>query len=138
MQEYIAQSAGEMADVAKKIRDHFPDERKFALYGEMGAGKTTLVRAFKALLDIEDPVSSPTFSLINEYFSQPFGAVFHCDFYRLKNEREAVDIGVMDLFESNGFVFVEWPEKIENLLPTTFVKVKIIQRENDRLIQIDK
>jgi len=121
---------------AEKFLAWAAGRRKFAFYGEMGAGKTTFIRAITRALSVTDNVSSPTFSLVNEYFSVPFGTIYHCDFYRLKNEREAREIGVPELFETEAWCFVEWPEKIHNLLPSNFVKVVIKEEHDYRLIEI--
>lgn len=85
-------------------------------YAEMGVGKTTLIKEIVRQLGSEDPVSSPTFSIVNEYRS-PQGPVYHFDFYRIHDETEALDIGVEEYFDSPNRVFIEWPEKIEHLLP---------------------
>ncbi|MDN3594505.1 tRNA (adenosine(37)-N6)-threonylcarbamoyltransferase complex ATPase subunit type 1 TsaE [Zunongwangia endophytica] len=85
-------------------------------YGEMGAGKTTLIKKLVEKLNIEDRVSSPTFSLVNEYKSEK-ETIFHFDFYRIEDENEAYDIGFDDYLEQQGWKFIEWPQKIKNLLP---------------------
>jgi len=101
---------------AKQILSNFPDDRIFLLYGDMGVGKTTLVNSFCKALGVLDSTSSPTFSIVNEYRS-PFGPIYHFDFYRLKHEVEALDMGYEDYFYTDAYCFVEWPEKIPNLLP---------------------
>lgn len=101
---------------AKQILSNFPDDRIFLLYGDMGAGKTTLVNSFCKALGVLDSTSSPTFSIVNEYRS-PSGPIYHFDFYRLKHEVEALDMGYEDYFYTDAYCFVEWPEKIPNLLP---------------------
>jgi tRNA threonylcarbamoyladenosine biosynthesis protein TsaE len=109
---------------AKKLLDFAKTHRFFVFEGEMAAGKTTFIKAFCEALGINDVVSSPTFSIVNEYES-PQGPVYHFDFYRLKNLQEAYDIGYEEYFYSNCFCLVEWPEKIEALLPEHYIKVKI-------------
>ncbi len=93
--------------------------------GEMGAGKTTLIQKICEVLKVEDTVSSPTFSLVNEYFSPEKGAVYHFDFYRIDSEEEALDIGLYDYLDSGNWCFIEWPEKIANLLPEECVRISI-------------
>ena len=88
-----------------------------ALHGEMGAGKTTFVHALCTYLGVQDDVSSPTFSIINQYTTKANNAVYHIDLYRLKDEDEAIQAGVEDCLYSGQYCFVEWPEKIPNLLP---------------------
>ena len=97
------------------------------LYGEMGSGKTTLIKEIIKQLNVLDNVSSPTFSLVNEYHTQNNESVYHFDFYRIENETEALDIGIEEYFYSNNWCFIEWPNKVENLLPlkTTSIEIKI-------------
>jgi len=97
----------------------------FIFEGEMGAGKTTFIKSICAQLGIEDLVSSPTFSIVNEYKSRMGNVVYHFDFYRIKNLNEAYDIGYEEYFYSGNICLIEWPEKIEELLPEKYVKVKI-------------
>jgi len=86
-------------------------------YGEMGVGKTTLIKEICQQLGILDNISSPTFSLVNEYQTSKGEKVFHFDFYRIEEEEEAFDIGIEEYFDSDAWCLVEWPENIENLLP---------------------
>lgn len=95
-----------------------------AIYGPMGAGKTTLVHALCDALGVQDAVGSPTFSIINEY-AFPDGLVFHIDCYRLRDEQEAMDAGVEDALYSGDWCFVEWPEKIPEILPAEIAIIKI-------------
>lgn len=107
-------------------------------YGEMGAGKTTFIKSICDVLGITDTVSSPTFSIVNEYAS-PSGPVFHFDFYRLKNETEALDMGSEEYFYSGNYCLIEWPEKIPSLLPDQALTVHLkITGDQQRLIQIGK
>ena len=107
---------------------HFADGEKFFVFeGEMAAGKTTFIKALCALLGVEEVVSSPTFAIVNEYGSAN-GLVYHFDFYRIKDETEALDMGVEEYFDSGYFCFVEWPGKIESLWPSNYL---LIQMEAD-------
>ena len=100
--------------------------RVFAFYGKMGAGKTTFIKALCEELGVEDAVNSPTFAIVNEYYSTRLnGPIFHFDFYRIKRIEEAFDIGTDDYFYSGAPCFIEWPELIEELLPEEAVKVTI-------------
>jgi tRNA threonylcarbamoyladenosine biosynthesis protein TsaE len=94
-------------------------------YGEMGSGKTTLIKAICERLGVGKGMSSPTFSIVNEYETRQGGIIYHFDFFRLKNEQEAYDLGAEEYFDSGNFCFVEWPEKIPSLIPERHVKVKI-------------
>lgn len=123
--------------VALEIIKRFPQHRIFAFYGEMGAGKTTLIKEICRQMGVkEDEMSSPTFSLVNEYVSSGSDPVYHFDFYRIKKESEAFDLGYEEYFFSGNFCFIEWPEKIETLLPEMHVKVNIKISDNCRKVEI--
>ena len=110
-----------------------------AFYGEMGAGKTTLIKAICYNLGIIDVTSSPSFSLINEYLSDDGKNVYHFDFYRINDIEEAYDIGYEDYFFSNNLCLIEWAEKIERILPGDHFKCNItILDTNSRLVEITK
>jgi tRNA threonylcarbamoyladenosine biosynthesis protein TsaE len=120
---------------AKKLIEQFPGQRVFAFYGKMGAGKTTFIQAVCRVLGTSDNVTSPTFALINEYKTKAGSSIFHFDFYRIKDLEEAYDLGYEDYFYSGNYCLIEWPEKIETLLPQNYVEVKIeVQENGDRLI----
>ena len=99
--------------------------------GDMGAGKTTLIKEICRQLGVTDPMSSPTFSIINEYETTGGQKVFHFDFYRINKEVEAIDIGTEDYFYSGNYCFVEWPERIANLIPDQYTVVKIEAVDNE-------
>lgn len=98
-------------------------------YGEMGAGKTTLIKSLVKALGATDTASSPTFSLVNEYQSTE-GPIFHFDFYRIKNETEALDMGIEDYLNTSSWKLIEWPQKIENLLDEDVQKLEVSVEEN--------
>ncbi len=124
-----------LGKTAKNLITQFPDQRVFAFYGKMGAGKTTFIQAVCRELGTPDNVTSPTFALINEYKTESGDSIFHFDFYRIKNLEEAYDLGYEDYFYSGNYCLIEWPEKIETLLPLNYVEVKIkVQENGDRLI----
>jgi tRNA threonylcarbamoyladenosine biosynthesis protein TsaE len=114
----------ELDHAAKVLLESFPDDRVFLFYGNMGAGKTTFIKALCEVLQVQDNTSSPTFSIVNEYNSEQ-GTLFHFDFYRLKEEEEAYDFGYEDYFYSGNYCFVEWPNKIPNLLPEDAKTIEI-------------
>lgn len=122
---YFASSVGELSGIAKTLLEKYPEKRIFAFFGEMGAGKTTLIKKISEALDVQDNVSSPTFALINEYQTSHEEPVYHFDFYRLKNISEALDLGYEDYFYSGNYCLIEWPGLIETLLPEGTVKVEI-------------
>lgn len=98
--------------------------RVWLFFGEMGSGKTTLIKALCAALGVKDLVSSPSYSIVNEYLLEA-GKVYHFDFYRIKNEEEAYDIGTVDYLYSGDYCFIEWPEKIPSLVPEFHVRIDI-------------
>jgi len=119
-----------LQNTAKLLLDHFPEERIFAFYGAMGAGKTTLIKAICNELGSNDYVTSPTFALINEYSTSNGSVIYHFDFYRIKKLEEAYDLGYEDYIYSGNYCFIEWPEMIESLLPDGIVAVSI--KEGDK------
>ena len=124
-----------LGEAAKELLEQFPNQRIFAFYGKMGAGKTYFIQAICRILDTPDNVTSPTFAIINEYKTKQGDSVFHFDFYRIKDVEEVFDLGYEDYFYSNSYCLIEWPEKIESLLPPNFVRVNIGVSENEeRLI----
>ena len=123
-----------MPRAAKDLLASFPDERIFAFYGKMGAGKTTFIKSICEFMGTDDPVTSPTFSIVNEYNTSK-GIVYHFDFYRIKDQKEALDIGLEEYLYSQNYCFMEWPEKVDQLLPENFVSVEIAELlENTRTI----
>ena len=111
--------------MAEALLDALNGRTVVALRGEMGAGKTTLIRSVADALGVEDQVTSPTFALVNQYEGANGERLFHFDFYRIEDEREAFDLGYEEYFYSGDLCFVEWPEKIEGLLPENLVEVRI-------------
>jgi tRNA threonylcarbamoyladenosine biosynthesis protein TsaE len=116
---------------AQNFIKNVKDKKVFAFYGEMGAGKTTFIKAVCENLGVEDMINSPTFSIINEYSTTNEDTIYHMDCYRIEKESEAMDIGVTDYLYSGNYCFIEWPEKIERLLPDDVVRVKITEIENE-------
>jgi len=129
-----ATSIKALEKAAKKLVEQFPGKRIFAFYGKMGAGKTTFIQAICKVLGSTDNVISPTFALINEYKSAEQHSIFHFDFYRIESMEEAFDLGYEDYFFSGEYCLIEWPEKIEPLLPENYVEVKIEAQENENRI----
>lgn len=117
-------------EAASAFIQQIGDHKVFAFYGSMGAGKTTFVKAICETLGVDDVITSPTFAIINEYHAHD-NVIYHFDFYRIKNLREAVDIGCEDYFYSGFPCFIEWPELIEELLPEDTVRVNIEVLDNE-------
>lgn len=106
-------------------------------YGEMGVGKTTLIKEICKQLQVQDNISSPTFSLVNEYQTSKNEKVFHFDFYRIEVEEEALDMGIEEYFYNNDWCLIEWPENIKNLLPLDAVEIYLtILEDGKRNIQL--
>lgn len=122
-------SLAEIDEIAKRILKENP-QRVIRFEAEMGTGKTTLIKALCKALQIEETISSPTFSLVNQYETINGELVYHFDFYRLKNEVEALDFGVDDYLYSGNWCFLEWSEKIPNLIPDEHTTIKIQTLEN--------
>ena len=117
-------SLAELPTAVKTLLDFADNEKIFLFYGQMGAGKTTFIKALCKGLGVIEPVTSPTFSIVNEY-SGSNAKIYHFDFYRLKKQDEALDMGYEEYFYSNQYCFIEWPEKIPDLLPLHYIKVNI-------------
>ena len=127
----------QLEEVIPQILKIAEQQKVFLFYGEMGAGKTTLINKICKYLGTTDHTSSPTFSIVNEYLI-PDGSIFHFDFYRLKNQNEAFDLGYEDYFYSGNYCMVEWPQKITDLLPKNYLKIEIeAVDENKRVIEIN-
>lgn len=119
-------SVNQLEDVALKLLSEYPSSKVFALHGSMGAGKTTFVHALCKLLKVKNVVCSPTFTIINEYPDFEGNSIYHFDFYRLKNSREAFDIGASEYLLSGNYCFVEWPEMAGAILPEDTIHVTIL------------
>lgn len=123
--------------VAKAIVEEMSNTKIWLFVGDLGAGKTTLVKVVGGLLGVEDMMSSPSFSIVNEYHSATAGKVFHFDFYRIRNEFEAMEIGVEEYFYSGHPCLIEWPEKVPGLIPADHGVVELtIEDEYKRTIAI--
>jgi len=129
-------SITELNQIAKEIIAT-AKSKSLLFYGEMGVGKTTLIKELCKELSIEEVTSSPTFSLVNEYHTNNSEVVYHFDFYRIEDENEAYDIGIEDYFYADAWCFIEWPQNIENLLPLESTEIHLTVLENgQRNIQI--
>jgi len=115
----------DLAQVAEKLAPFLPNDGVVVFQGEMGAGKTTLIKEICKRLGVEDNVSSPTFGLVNVYHKNHGGIINHIDLYRLEDEREAEEAGIFDLFSQAGLSLIEWPERIADYLPQNSLVVKV-------------
>lgn len=118
-------SQEDLNNIAETFIKAAGSRKVWLMRGEMGAGKTTFIKVLCAQLGVAEAMSSPTFSIVNEYDTDHNGKIFHFDFYRIKNEAEAYDIGTEEYFYSGYYCFVEWPEKIPSLIPAERVEVSI-------------
>ena len=125
----------ELPAIAKEVIKSAKN-KALLFYGEMGVGKTTLIKEIVKQLGSLDNVSSPTFSLVNEYHTVNGEKVYHFDFYRINNENEALDIGIEEYFYSDCWCLIEWPEKVKNLVPLNSVMITITAN-NDQLRTIE-
>lgn len=129
--EIKIQSLEHIHEAAREFIAAMGNNTVFALYGKMGAGKTTFIKALCQELGVEDVVTSPTFAVINEYRSDIAGElIYHFDFYRIKKLEEVYDMGYEDYFYSGALCFIEWPELVEELLPGNTIKVTIEELED--------
>lgn len=128
-----------LSKVSKELIEYAGSEKIWVFEGGMGAGKTTLIKMIGEDLGFTDSVKSPTFSIVNEYIDARDNTFFHFDFYRIEDESEAEDIGVMEYFESGNICFIEWPSKIPGLIPERHVLIEIAISEPDtRQIRVKK
>jgi tRNA threonylcarbamoyladenosine biosynthesis protein TsaE len=134
---YKVSSEKELATFSKILIKEIGTHKVVLLEGEMGVGKTTLIKLLCKNLGVMEPTNSPTFSIVNEYLTNKGDSIFHFDFYRIEKESEVLDLGYEDYFYSENYCFIEWPEKIPHLIPENAIKIKIeLDAANNRLIYI--
>lgn len=134
---FLLKDLSDLDIAAKGFIEKMHKKKVFAFYGEMGAGKTTFIKAICNAMGVTETVTSPTFALVNEYEKSDGNPIYHFDFYRIKNIEEVYDFGYEDYFYSGNICFIEWPELIETILPEDVVKVQIAIDENEqRLISL--
>ncbi|SEG40051.1 tRNA (adenosine(37)-N6)-threonylcarbamoyltransferase complex ATPase subunit type 1 TsaE [Algoriphagus boritolerans] len=127
----------QIQDAARQIIARAGDKKIWVFQGQMGAGKTTLIKALSKELEVQDQVSSPTFGIVNEYETISGQRICHFDFYRIDDPREALDIGIEEYFYSGDYCWIEWAEKIAQFLPDEFLLIKIvIDADEDRTITL--
>ncbi|MBS7332293.1 MAG: tRNA (adenosine(37)-N6)-threonylcarbamoyltransferase complex ATPase subunit type 1 TsaE [Weeksellaceae bacterium] len=132
--EYTINGLEEISAVAQQIINQL-EYKLICFEGEMGAGKTTFIKEFVHLLGTNDEISSPTFSIVNEYDTNN-GKVYHFDFYRLNDEEEALDFGIEDYFYSNAYCLMEWPSRVENLIPEEHHVITLENRDGIRFLTL--
>jgi tRNA threonylcarbamoyladenosine biosynthesis protein TsaE len=135
--KFLIKHKRDLPAAATRLLRHAGGGRIFAFYGEMGAGKTTFIKALCESLGSVGIVSSPTFTLVNEYRTSGGESLYHIDFYRIRKLEEAFDFGIEEYFSGNSYCFLEWPELIEQILPTGTIRVKIsVGEEEERIIEM--
>lgn len=136
--QLTAHSTSDLPEISSTIINFAGDQKIFLFYGDMGAGKTTLIKSLCTNLGTQENITSPTFSIVNEYRADGT-MIYHFDFYRLKNQNEALDLGYEEYFYSGNYCFIEWPEKIASLLPPHYIRIDIQVLGNDeRLFTCEK
>ncbi len=136
VKEIVSKSTDDLPEASELILNFAGPTKVWTFYGEMGAGKTTLIKALCEKLGVTDMVSSPTFSIVNEYATSAGETIFHFDFYRINTEREALDIGCEEYFYSGDYCFIEWPSRIPGLLPDQRLEIHIKEEDSIRTIQV--
>ena len=136
--EWSIRSLEELNEVADRFLAYVGNRKIFALYGPMGVGKTTFVKAVCRCLGVEDDVSSPTFAIVNEYVTSEGESLYHFDFYRVNSIEEAMDFGYEEYFYGGCRCFIEWPEKIDELLPEDIVNCTFTENhDGSRTLKVD-
>lgn len=132
----IVNCISELKSVALQLIQYKKQKNIICFYGEMGVGKTTFIKEICKNLLVDDNVSSPTFSIVNQYKTKENKIIYHFDFYRLETEEEAYDMGYEEYFFQNDLCLIEWPEKIEGLIPEDIIKVILTKKGEQRIIEI--
>ena len=136
--EIKIESLATIHEAAKKFIDNIGNNKVFAFYGKMGAGKTTFTKAICEVLGVEDVITSPTFAIVNEYTDGKGNPIYHFDFYRIKKLEEVYDMGYEDYLYSGDVCLLEWPELIEQLLPEETVRVNLTENaDGSRTLTMD-
>lgn len=125
----------ELDFISKEIFEKFKS-KVFLFYGEMGVGKTAFIKSICKHLNVVDVVSSPTFSIVNQYVNDQDEFMYHFDFYRTNNKNEIFDIGYEEYLFSDSYCFIEWPERLDNLLPDKYLEIKMKLNKGNRVIKI--
>lgn len=135
MNTIVINNLSELSVAANKLLKLSEGKKIFTVNGVMGAGKTTFIKAVCEALGVKDTISSPTFSLVNEYTTSSGEKVYHFDFYRIKDINEAYDMGFEEYVYSNAYCFIEWPDMIAELLPSNVLQLNISVKEGLRIIE---
>ena len=136
--EYTIDNLSDLSTAAVSFISDYEGFKIFAFDGEMGVGKTTFISKLLNVMGITELEGSPTYSLVNEYSSAKYGKIYHFDLFRLKNEIEALEMGIKEMLYRGAICFIEWPEKIYDLLPENTIWVYIRKKEDDsRILMVE-
>ena len=133
---FYANNLQELDEIGNQLLKNSGNQKKIVFYGEMGVGKTTLIKSICKALNVQDIVTSPTFSVVNEYQTDIGNAIFHFDFFRIKNKEELLDFGLEEYIYSDNYCLIEWPEKAEGLLDDNFVEIHMTKNKDCRTIKV--
>ena len=133
--QFQINSLAELNLVVDELEQLISTQKIFILYGDLGSGKTTLIKTLLQRLNVQH-VNSPTFSIINNYYSSTNGEIYHVDGYRIENEDEVENLGFQDIIDEDCLCFIEWPEKFLNFLPKNYVEIKIKVLNTQRIITL--
>jgi tRNA threonylcarbamoyladenosine biosynthesis protein TsaE len=135
--EILINDKSHLLTAARKLLKSSGGKKIFAFYGSMGAGKTTIIKSVCEVLGAVDIISSPTFTLVNEYRTSSGESIYHIDFYRIKKLEEVFDFGVEEYLSGNSYCFMEWPDMVEEILPVETVRVRItVDSDEHRILNI--
>jgi len=133
---FVAKRVEDLDEIAKQLIESIGSQKKIVFSGEIGVGKTTLIKAICKALNVQDEVVSPTFSVVNEYHNKSGEVIYHFDFYRIKSKEEIYDLGYEEYFYSAAYCFIEWPEKVFGLVNENKVQVQIKVENDKRIIKV--
>lgn len=136
--QWTSYSLADLPQIAEELLRVVPDARLFGFWGNLGAGKTTFIKSLCAHLGVKEPVTSPTFNIVNTYTIQT-EEIHHFDFYRMDKEEETEAIGIYEYWDSGDYCFMEWPERILNILPEELWKVELVAKSpSERIITLEE
>ena len=140
MKEIRIEKKKELKEIVRIVLEDYHESRIFAFYGELGSGKTTVIQEICKALDMDDVVNSPTFSIVNEYWStDKKRVVYHFDFYRINKIEEVYDFGYEEYFYSGNYCFIEWPELIKEIIPPDTIPVSIdVGKNEERIFRFER
>ena len=133
---FYANNLQELDEIGNQLLKNSGNQKKIVFYGEMGVGKTTLIKSICKALNVQDIVTSPTFSVVNEYQTDIGNTIFHFDFFRIKEKEELLDLGLEEYIYSDNYCLIEWPEKAEGLLDDNFAEIRMTKNKDCRTIKV--